>query len=177
MAAVGLSGSDIERRLRGALPFLLASFVVLVDLAPRPAGAGGGLAPFLTLAVVYFWSVYRPDLMTYPAVFAVGLIYDVLSGQPLGGTALALLLGRGVLIARQRFFYAKSFSVIWALFLLWAPAVELVRYVAAAAMVGVLVDPRPLVVQGALTVALYPALSWVLVRLYGQVRIPVYAEP
>jgi rod shape-determining protein MreD len=166
-----------EQRLRGALPFLLALLVVLVDLAPRPAAGGGGLAPFLTLAVVYFWSVYRPDLMTYPAVFGVGLAYDVLSGQPLGGTALALLLGRGVLIARHRFFYAKSFSVIWALFLLWAPAVESVRYAAAASLAGALVDPRPLVVQCALTVALYPALSWLLVRLYGQVRVPAYAEP
>jgi rod shape-determining protein MreD len=104
-------------------------------------------------------------------------MFDVLSGQPLGATALAMLLGRGILIARQRFFYAKSFSVIWALFLLWAPAVELVRYLAAASMIGALVDPRPLVVQCALTVALYPALSWVLVRLYAHVRVPAYAEP
>ena len=171
------SASELERRLRAALPLVMAIFVVLLDLTPRPAGAGGGLAPFVTLGVVYFWSVYRPDLMTYPAVFAVGLVYDVLSGQPLAATALALLLGRSVLVARQRFFYAKSFVVIWALFLLWAPAVELVRYLAAAAMVGAFVDPRALVVQCALTIALYPALSWLLVRLYGQVRVPAYAEP
>jgi len=171
------SASELERRLRGALPLAMALLMVFVDLAPRPAGAGGGIAPFLTLAVVYFWSVYRPDLMSYAAVFVVGLVFDVLSGQPLGGTALALLLGRGVLIARQRFFYAKSFAVIWLLFLLWVPAVELVRYLAAAAMVGMLVDPRQLVVQSLLTVALYPTLSWFLVRLYGQVRIPTHAEP
>ncbi len=174
---MGLHAGDVERRLRGALPVVLALLAVLVDLAPRPAGGGGGLAPFSTLAVVYFWSVYRPDLMTAAAVFAVGLVYDVLSGQPLAGTALALLLGRGALIARRRFFDAKSFSVIWALFLLWAPAVELVRYVAAAGLLGALVDPRPLVVQCALTVALYPALSWVLVRFHGLVRMPGYAEP
>jgi rod shape-determining protein MreD len=173
---MGPNAGGIEGWLRGALPVVLAVFVVFVDLAPRPAAAGGGLAPFLTLVVVYFWSVYRPDLMTYPAVFAVGLVYDVLSGQPLGGTALALLVGRGVLVARHRFFYAKSFSVIWALFLLWAPAVETLRYVAAASLLGAMVDPWPLVVQCALTVALYPALSWVLVRLYGQVRVPAYAE-
>jgi rod shape-determining protein MreD len=177
VGGMAVDGRGLEGRLRSAVPVLLALAVVLVDLAPRPAAGGGGLAPFLTLAVVYFWSVYRPDLMTYPAVFAVGLVYDVLSGQPLGGTALALLLGRGVLIARQRFFYAKSFAVIWALFVLWAPAVEAIRYLAAATLVGALVDPRPLIVQCALTVALYPALSWLLVRLYGQVRVAGYAEP
>jgi hypothetical protein len=52
-----------------------------------------------------------------------------------------------------------------------------VRYLAAAGLLGALVDPRPLVVQCALTVALYPALSWMLVRLHGLVRMPGYAEP
>lgn len=166
----------IETRLREALPLLFALATVLVDLAPRPAAAGGDVAPYLTLGVVYFWTVYRPDLMSNPAVFAIGLVYDLLSGMPLGVTALALLAGRAILLARQRFFHAKSFGVIWALFLLWAPVVEVLRYGIAAASVGRLVDPTPLVVQCALTVALYPALSWILVRLHGQVRRADHAE-
>lgn len=167
----------VEARLREAMPLAFALLMVFVDLAPRPAGAGGGLAPFLTLGVVYFWSLYRPDLMTYPAVFLIGLVHDVLSGLPLGVSALALLLGRVVLLGRHRFFYAKSFSVIWALFMLWAPGVELVRYLIAASALGVVVDPVPLVVQCGLTIALYPALSWILVRLHEQVRTRAYAEP
>lgn len=171
-----VSGPQIETWLREAVPLVFALSVVLVDLAPRPAGAGGGIAPYLTLGVVYFWTVYRPDLMSYPAVFLIGFVFDLLSGMPLGVTSLALLVGRAILLARQRFFYAKSFGVIWALFLLWAPVVELLRYAVAALTVGRVVDPAPLVVQCALTVALYPALSWVLVRLHGQVRRSAHAE-
>jgi rod shape-determining protein MreD len=171
------SGPQLQARIREALPLLVTIVLVLVDLAPRPAGAGGGLAPFLTLGAVYFWIVYRPDLMTGPAVFLVGLVHDALSGLPLGVTSLAFLLGRAALLARQRFFYAKSFSVIWALFVLWAPCVEIVRFALAAVAVGHLVNPVPLAVQCGLTVALYPALSWLLVRIHAQVRIQAYAEP
>jgi len=171
------SGPQLEARLREALPLVTTILLVLIDLAPRPAGAGGGLAPFSTLGAVYFWTVYRPDLMSSPAVFLVGLIHDAVSGLPLGVTSLAFLLGRAALVARQRFFYAKSFSVIWGLFVLWAPSVEAVRYAVAALAVGHLVDPTPLVVQGGLTIALYPALSWLLVRIHAQVRLEAHAEP
>ncbi len=171
------SAPDLETRLREGLPLLFALVLVTIDLTPRPAPAGGGIAPFLTLGAVYFWGVYRPDLMSNAAVFAIGLVYDVLSGLPLGCSSVALLLGRAVMVARHRFFYAKSFVVIWALFVVWAPAVELVRYAFTAASLGVLVDPLPLVAQCGLTIALYPALSWVLVRLHEQVRTRAYAEP
>lgn len=162
--------------LRQTVPFVVVGFAILVDLAPRPALGGGGLGPFLTLAVVYFWCVYRPDLMTYGAVFAIGLAHDLLSGLPLGCTSLALVLGRGVLVARQRFFHAKSFGVMWALFALLAPAVELVRWAVGAFATSSLVDPTPLVFQVALTVALYPAVSWVLVRLHGHVLESSHAK-
>jgi rod shape-determining protein MreD len=174
---VPISAVRLEQWLRQTVPFLVAALAILVDLAPRPAPGGGGLGPFLTLAVVYFWCVYRPDLMTYPAVFAIGLAYDLLSGVPLGCTALALVLGRGVLVTRQRFFYAKAFGVIWALFAVLAPAVELLRWGIGVVVTGVVVDPTPLLFQSALTVALYPALSWFLVRLHGRVLEGGHAKP
>ena len=166
-----------EQRFRETLPFLVAAFAILFDVAPRPAAGGGGLGPFLTLAVVYFWCVYRPDLMSFPAVFAIGLVHDLLSGLPLGCTSLAFVLGRAVLVARQRFFYAKSFGVIWALFALLTAAVELVRWIVGVAVTGLMVDPTPLVAQAMLTVVLYPAASWLLVRLHGQVLAGAHAKP
>ena len=172
-----LSTVRLQQALRETVPFVVAGLAILVDLAPRPALGGGGLGPFLTLVVVYFWCVYRPDLMSYGAVFAIGLAYDLLSGVPLGCTSLALVVGRGVLVARQRFFYAKSFGVIWALFALLAPAVELVRWTVGAIVTGAVADPLPLLFQSALTVALYPAVSWFLVRLHVHVLQGGHAKP
>ena len=173
---MALGNIGFEQRLRHTLPVLLAGLAVLIDLAPRPAAGGGGVGPFLTLAVVYFWCVYRPDLMSYPAVFGIGLVYDLLSGWPLGCTALAFVLGRGLLIARQRFFYAKSFFVIWALFAFLIVGVEAMRWGIGVLATGRLVDPTPLAVEAGLTVVLYPALSWLLVRVHDQVLVAAHAE-
>ncbi len=162
--------------VRESLPLVFTMLVVFVDLAPRPAPGGGGVAPFFTLVAVYFWCVYRPDLMGNVPVFVVGLVYDLLSGLPLGGTSFALVVGRSMLVAGHRFFRAKSFTVIWALFLLWAPGVELIRYLVMAAILGVVVDPSPLLIQCVLTIALYPTLSWFLVRLHELVRTTAHAE-
>ncbi|MFW5679145.1 MAG: rod shape-determining protein MreD [Pseudomonadota bacterium] len=167
----------LQQRLRHTVPFLLGVFAVFVDLAPRPAAAGGGIGPFFTLVVVYFWCVYRPDLMSHAAVFVIGLLHDLMSGLPLGCTALAFVLGRAALIARHRFFHAKSFTVIWGLFVLLVAGVEVTRFAIASVVIGGAVDPTPLVVQSILTVALYPAVSWALVRVHGHVVVGGDAEP
>ena len=88
------------------------------------------------LCVVYFWSLYRPDLFTPSAAFVAGLIYDALAGLPLGLTSLALLLVRSLMVTQQRFFLARSFPVIWFCFLLLAPAVEARALAAVLPVVG-----------------------------------------
>ncbi|TVQ34533.1 MAG: rod shape-determining protein MreD [Geminicoccaceae bacterium] len=160
-----------EQGLRYTLPLLVAMLAVFVDVAPRPAAGGGGLGPFLTLIVVYFWCIYRPDIMSFAAVFGIGALFDLMSGQPLGLTSLAFVLGRAALMARQRFFHAKSFMVIWALFVLLTVGVESVRWALGVVVTGAVVDPSPLVFQALLTIAIYPAVTWVLVRLHGQVLV------
>ncbi|MEO1090833.1 MAG: rod shape-determining protein MreD [Pseudomonadota bacterium] len=172
-----LSGPELERRVRSLFPLIVAVFAVLVDLAPRPAVGAGGLAPSLTLGVVFFWSVYRPDVMSYGTVFAIGLLHDVLSGLPLGLSSLALLFGRAVLMSGDRFFHAQPFAVIWVLFIVWAPAVEGVRYVAGSLLTGAFGNPATVVFQAGLTIALYPALSWFLVRLHQHVVQVPHAKP
>jgi rod shape-determining protein MreD len=109
--------------------------------------------------------------MSHAAVFAIGLLYDLMSGLPLGCTALAFVLGRAALIARHRFFHAKSFAVIWGLFVLLVVAVELLRFVIASLVIGASVDPTPLAWQAALTIVLYPAVSWALVRVHGHIVV------
>lgn len=170
------SGQSFVHWLQALLPLASALLAAAIDLAPRPAAGGGGVSPFLTLAVVFFWSVYRPDLMTAPAVFVVGIVYDVCAGLPVGLTSLVLLLMRRLLIVHQNFVYAKPFLVVWALVLVVVPVVALVRYAFGALWFGVLADPSPMLVEAALTIAWYPVLAWLLVRLHGQIAPARHAE-
>lgn len=153
---------------RHALPAATALAAVLIDQLPLPTPAASSVTPFVTLGVIFFWSLYRPDLMTAGTAFLIGVTFDALAGLPLGLTALVLLIVRGVMVAHQRFFLAKSFIVVWCCFFLLAPVAEAVRWLIASMWWGRLFALDPLVYQIGLTVALYPLVSWLLVLVYRQ---------
>ena len=60
--------------------------VGVVLISNLPISLTGGLVPppLLGLMPVYFWCLVRPDLMTPAAVFAIGVLQDMLSGGPPG---------------------------------------------------------------------------------------------
>ncbi len=58
-------------------------------------------APLLGLMPIYFWCLVRPDLMTPAAVFAIGLLQDIMAGGPPGIWTLSFVVTYAV-IERQR---------------------------------------------------------------------------
>jgi rod shape-determining protein MreD len=157
---------QLDAQLRSLLPFATTLAAVLIDIAPLVGTGPAGLTSFATLCAVYFWSLYRPDLFTPAAAFVIGLIYD----------ALALLLVRSLMVVQQRFFLARSFPVIWCCFLLLAPAVEAGRWLLTSLWWGHLFALRPALLELLLTIALYPAASWLLGRIHNQIPRLIHAS-
>jgi rod shape-determining protein MreD len=150
---------QLDVRLRTLMPAAVALLAVLLDVLPVFGLGTFGLTPFSTLCVVYFWSLYRPDVFGAGTAFAVGIVYDALAGLPLSATALVLVLVRQVIVVQQRFFLAWSFAVVWCCFLLLAPVVELARWAVLSLWWGRLFALQPLALSLLLTVALYPLAS------------------
>ena len=120
--------------------------------------------PNVGLIAAYYWGIYRPDLFPATAAFAVGLWQDVLTGTPLGMNALVLLAIHWFILSQRRFFQGKSFAVVWWAFALVATATAALLWLIAMAYHARLLDATPAAFQGALTVALYPFLTWVFAR-------------
>lgn len=147
-------------RLAGRLvPFMVA--LALVVVANLPISFSGGLlpAPVLALIAVYFWALARPSLMPPYAVLAIGLAEDLLSGGPPGLWATGFLAGY-VLIDRQRkdlgeLNGAGNLVAFTAVMLLSA----ITAYVLACAIFVRLLPVAPLLLEGIVTVALYPLLE------------------
>lgn len=165
----------IDRATRKLAPFLTGLAAVLVDLLPLPDAGPQSLAPLTTVCVFYFWTLYRPDLMTPLAVFAIGLVLDAAGGMPLGLTSLSLLLVRSLLLTRQRFLLAQPFPVIWACFVLVVLATAGIRWLLASLWWGRLFSPDPVLLEAALTVVAYPAIGWLLARLQPHVSVSPHA--
>lgn len=147
-------------RLTGRLiPVLVA--LMLVVAANLPISFTGGLlpAPVLALAAIYFWALARPALMPPYAVLAIGLAEDLLSGGPPGLWATGFLAGY-LLIDRQRknlveFNGAANLIAFAGVMLVSA----ITAYVLASAIYMRLLPVPPLLLEGIVTVTLYPLLE------------------
>lgn len=150
----------VEMAFRGLTPVLLTLLLAVLAVVPLRIPQFAPVTPALTVIAVYYWSIYRPDLLPLVATFAVGVLQDALAGTPLGLTSLVLIVVQALVISQRRFFHGKTFLVEWWGFMLVAPGAILVSWVLASLYFGVLVTPRPLGFQLLLTVALYPCLAW-----------------
>ena len=166
--------AQLDAGIRNLCPFVTTVFLVLLNVMPLPLPIplAGSASPFLVLAAVFYWAIFRPDLLPSITVFLVGMLYDVLSGGPLGLGALLLLVAHAVVIRQRRFFYGKSFLVMWWGFIFVAAGFAIANWAAISVMAGRVVGPAPGVVQFLLTIAFYPCLTWVLLRIHRAFLTP-----
>lgn len=150
--------------VRHMVPISVTLFLLLLTAIPTHMPGFAGVAPVLPLMGVYYWAIYRPDLLPAWAAFLVGVLYDILAGTPLGVHALVLLLVQGVAAGQRRFFLGKSFMVAWWAFGLLAAGSAGLSWILVAILAGQILDPRPVLFQYVLTLGLFPLLTWVLAR-------------
>ncbi len=154
---------DVWHRLdtggRHAFPFVFTLALLLVLRVPLGLPAQPAIAAGLLLDVVLFWSLHRPAAMPPVAVFALGLLADLLGQGPIGITMLALLAAQAALLAWRRVLLRHDFllhflaaSVIAALF------AGLV-YALTCLLGLVLLPPAPALIQAALAAGLYPLVA------------------
>ena len=154
-----------EIAVRGLTPFVLTLSLAMLTVVPLRIPDLAPVTPMLTVIAVYYWSIYRPDLLPMAAVFCVGLFQDALAGTPLGLTALVLIIVQYAVLSQRRFFHSKTFLVEWWGFMLVAPVAAFASWLLASLYFGTLVAPRPLGFQLLLSVALYPCLVWLFARI------------
>lgn len=114
------SGPSVVQRLDGLARRLLPGIVtiLLMVLLAAPSGLPGATAllPGLTMASVFFWSVWRPASMSAPIVFVLGLLMDLLGFAPLGVDAFVLLLVHGAAFHARFGLMGLSFLATWPIF-------------------------------------------------------------
>lgn len=150
--------------VRHLLPVGMTLALVLLTVMPTRIPGFAGVAPLLALTSVFYWSIFRPDLLPAYAAFLIGLLYDIVSGMPLGVYALVLLLVQGVTAAQRRFFLGKSFVVAWCAFGVVAGAGMILSWLLVSMLLSTFVEPQAVMFEYLMTLSLYPVLSWLLAR-------------
>jgi len=67
----------------------------------------------LGMVVLFYWAVYRPDLLRLLMVLGSGLMADMVRDTPLGWQALLLLLAYLLAVRQRQLLTSKSFWQFW----------------------------------------------------------------
>ena len=154
--------------------FPVACTVALMLLSNAPLGVPDQpvMLPAVTVASVFFWSLFRPASMPPPAVFLIGLLLDLMGWLPVGDGVITLLLVHGVCLRWRRVLVRQGFLMIWIAFLGFAAASAALIWAIAALLAFRLLPPGPAIFQAVLTAALYPALAILFARAHGTIADP-----
>lgn len=150
--------------VRHLIPVGVTLTLLLLTAIPTRVPGLSGIIPMLPLMGVYYWAIYRPDLLPAWSAFLIGLLYDIIGGTPLGVNALVLLAVQGVAAGQRRFFLGKSFMVAWWAFGLLAAAAAGTTWLLVTILYGQALDASPVIFDYLLTMGLFPLLTWTLAR-------------
>lgn len=162
----------LDAAARSAFPFGLSVLLLLLAAAPLGLPAAAELQQALTLASVFFWSLFRPAAMPPPAVFLLGLLMDLLGLAPLGTGIITLLIVHGVALRWRRAMVPQGFLLVWLAFIGVAAGAAALGWGLGSLLAFRLLPPLAGLFQFALSAALYPALAMVLTRAHRGIADP-----
>jgi rod shape-determining protein MreD len=153
--------------------FPATSVVLLMLLASAPVGVPGQpqLQQAVTLAGVFFWTLFRPGNMVPAVVFAIGVLSDLIGLSPVGVSVFVLLLTHG-LAMRWRGLVRQSFLLVWLSFIAVAALASLLGWGLTCLLNVRLLPPSPALFQFALSAALYPMLAAFFTRAHRGIADP-----
>lgn len=156
----------LDKAGRNLAPFAVTVMLVLAGMIRIPAPAYAPIAPDLTLISVYYWTIHRPDLMRPGVAFLIGLLQDLLIGGPLGVNALMLVVAQWAVMNQRRVFLASTFVLLWIGFAMVMIGAAFLQWLAFSVLSATILPFKPVLFQGLLTVAMFPALGWLLIRVH-----------
>lgn len=151
--------TKLEAAARQLTPFGLTFLGTLVAVVPLNVPGLQLVAPVWPVMMIFQWALYRPDLMPPVAVFLVGLLFDTLSGAPLGLNAMVFVVMRTLVEKQRRFFYGKPFGIVWMGFAVVSAVAFVAAWAVASAWYGRFLDAAALAYQYLITFGCFAPLS------------------
>ena len=152
-------GRRLDIAWRYAFPIVSSVMLMMLSLAPFGLWGQAALLPTVALTCVWFWSLFRPEAMAPPVVFAIGLLLDLIGFLPLGVGPVTLLTTHGIAHRLRRFLSRQGFTVVWLIFIAVACGIAGMNWVLVSLLTFSIVAPGPVLFQAGLAAAMYPAVA------------------
>jgi rod shape-determining protein MreD len=151
--------------LRAAMPAITALLMALLGVSAWPFPYLEPVMPPLAFIALFYWSAHRPDLFPPILAFSIGFLNDLISGAPLGLSALLFTIAHQIIWRQRSLFAGHSFLMLWAGFSLAATLMIFAQW----GLMGVLswqfAPLLPVFLQTVLAVAFFPLPCWVFIQI------------
>jgi len=136
--------------------FGLLLLFFFLSIVPLQFGKIDDIRPPFLLMGIYYWSIYRPQTLSAPMVFSLGLLIDVITALPLGQTALLFLIAQWLTKTQRVFLFNQSFLLTWWGFCLLVSGINLMNWALFSLFHFKLVDFSPVIASTALGIMVFP---------------------
>jgi len=155
--------------LRQSTPMAITAVLAVLSVVTIGIPGYSAVVPGFTAMATFYWAVFRPDLQPASALFLIGVLQDILTGTPLGLTAVSLLLLHALALSQRRALVTKPFLLTWVGFMVILLPVAVLAWVMMSALQFRLIGPEPAVFQYLVTVLGFPVVAWAFVRIHRYV--------
>jgi rod shape-determining protein MreD len=136
-----------------------ATTMGLLLLMTAPLLVPAPVFPHLGLLAIFVWSTFQPGLMPSWAAFLIGLVADLLFGQPLGVNATLFAIAASFVRVFENRFGRHAHGFDWGVAAAVILAFELLTW-QLMALAGKPVPLAPLGWQALTSIIAYPAVVW-----------------
>jgi rod shape-determining protein MreD len=168
-------GQQLDLALRRSIPVGLAVFIMFIGLLPWNITTLSPVNANLVLIPIYYWTLYRPRLMSVWAVAALGLIGDLLGVTPLFGVEMmTALVGYRVAVSQRKVFAGAPFVIVWAGFLIMSAVAGAMQWVLVSIFAESIVDPRPALLVYLIGAVCYPLCAYAFAAIQRRSLVRVF---
>ena len=155
----------VDQKVKETIPFLFTFILVLISIIPIRVPGYPEIAPVFPLISIYHWAIYRPTLLPLWAVFILGILYDLLSGVPLGLYILVFLSVYGIVVSQRRFIIGKSFLIYWMGYGAVALGAAFESWLVASIWYLSFLNLESILFQFSISFGIFPIVAWICLRM------------
>ena len=159
-----------SERIDWAAKLVLAHSVILLlfflNVVSFSLPHAGDFKPFFLLMAVYYWAIYRPTIIPAFYVFALGIVFDLQAGLPVGLTALTLILCKTIVQSQRTFLMGQPYITVWIGFAVICLVSVFLQWLAMSIYTGGFVPMTPALVAAGFSIMIFLLISLILLGVH-----------
>lgn len=136
--------------------------LLLLSLVSFSLPYADSIRPFFILMPIFYWSIYRPSLVSPLISFSFGILFDLISGFPIGIHAVFFLTTHIIIKKQRLFLMGQPYLMFWAGFAIISSAIHILQWLFFSIIHLDLIGFQNIFASNAITILFFPVIAMIL---------------